>query len=100
MRKSAFRWPATHIQTDFGEDPFELSANRVRVIWSGPPRSFAPGDDAGLPPAAFRRNATGSNRRRHSHFRFKSCKGLFGLLIALHDFELIAVVKFQRCCTA
>ena len=35
--------------------------------------------------------------RWHSHFRFKTSKGFLNLLIALHDFELIAVVKFQRC---
>ncbi len=33
----------------------------------------------------------------HSHFGFKNSKGLFDVLIALHDFELIAIVKFRRC---
>jgi hypothetical protein len=32
---------------------------------------------------------------RHAHFGFKNRKGLFGAPVTLHDFELIAVVKFQ-----
>jgi len=34
-------------------------------------------------------------RHSHLHFWFETFKGLFNTFIALHDFELIAVVKFQ-----
>ena len=36
-------------------------------------------------------------RRRHAHLGFKSSKSLLDALITLHDFELISVIKFQRC---
>ena len=35
-------------------------------------------------------------RRRRVRFRFKSTEGVLDVSIARHDFELIAVVKFQR----
>jgi len=100
MRKNAFRWASGSYRDRFRRRSFALPASRVRVIWLSPPLSFPRGDDAGLPAGAFRQSAVGSNRARALSLwvqRFKSSKGLFHVLIALHDFELIAVVKFQRC---
>ena len=93
--KMFFARPSAHIQTDFGKNSLHCQHIQSGQFGQVSACHLLKVMTAECFQTLLSRAQLIQIRRSHFDFCFESSKGLFDVLIALHDFELIAVVKFQ-----